>query len=676
MFDTSIGLLKRGTIVSYIPETGEVKIQLNDAQAIRGSNSLPITAPLPLSLFYNNGLFIGSRPVEGTPVIVGQGVGNKYYISSFVTENPNALPALKSGELLIKSNEDTKISLNKDNNINIGSNSTKIHIDTGSKNNIKTNLITLNFHNENHFTQASRNVSGLVKRDLKYNDNFDQNSKLENDTYDSKFKLIGMDPSATVNDATVGPIKNPAFVESRELIYEFQNLSKVSNDLNESYHYSASKRNKDTYSFPNRRASRADTLSLTLLEPNYLIETIKGTVIDIFGNILDINRNPLPVGKDKNTIRVEKTEDKQDSFIKIKELERKSLAYHFEINARKNLNQKSNSINSTADLLDINSNTDNSRIRSRFFVDIDKEGQMKVNIPASSETGNISLLTRYENYSSFGTEDNGNPNKLIYREDNLDIFLDSFAAPSSSFSEIGLLQSKERGSIKIKDGDADGAPLDRITENHIKHGTAHHDIMKSCYLHQSKDFINYQKGTTSPLTVDIISIPLLEKVVSDTIETSGDNANAGGRSLSINLDGAMEMSIGANTVDRQSLWLDTAGGIVANIGRDKNMRSAIVNMDGEFYMQVGGFGIVGDSRFVKQNNGAVAGVVDLRVFGAGGFSHLVRIDNNGVSVLTPGNVAVHAGGDMKLTADANMTIEAEGLMIQGRWVKKGTGGSI
>ncbi len=92
-------------------------------------------------------------------------------------------------------------------------------------------------------------------------------------------------------------------------------------------------------------------------------------------------------------------------------------------------------------------------------------------------------------------------------------------------------------------------------------------------------------------------------VVSKIIYVGGDKANAGGRSGQINFDGSLELNVGANTVDRQSLWLDTAGGIVANVGRDKLNRSMIMGMDGDCFIQVGGYGVSTDSRFGSEDNG-------------------------------------------------------------------------
>lgn len=664
LLNEEVGLLRHGWIDHYDLKTRQIFVKLNNAPIT--SNNPAFAVPAPHSMFFNNGLFIGTHPAKDTPVVVGQGSGGQYYFVSFLSENLPAVPLPDLGELLIRTNDTTKISLNLNNDILIGSDGNRIHINTDR------NYISTNFDNRYDFTQAIRRINGVVKRDLVLNTNYSQNAKLEGDNYDSKFFVIGMDPSVTPTSVITGVDKNPPFVENREIVYEFQYASEVTDDLNESTLYSNTGTKNQNFSFPNRRTSRADTLSLTLAAPNYLMEIIKGTVIDIFGNILDLNRNPLPIGQGQNTIRADKSSDKVQSFINIKALERKSLAYHFEINARKDLSAS----NGQLVLPDINSNDDHARNRSRFFVDIDKEGQFKINVPASSETGNIPLLARYENYSTFGPEDNGNPNKLIFRDDNLDIFQDSFASPVASPSTTGFDFAAERGSIQLKDGNADGAPIDRITGAHIKHGTAYHDVLQTCYVHQNNDFISYQLGTVS-IPVNIGAISTLSNVVSKTISVSGPNANAGGRSGSINFDGSLEMNIGANTIDRQSLWLDTAGGLVANIGRDMNMRSAVVNMNGDFYFQIGGFGVSGDLRFAKQFNGSYGAVLDIRVLNSGGMAHIFRCDNSGVTLMTPGNFTLHSVGDMKISSDHNMTIEAETMIIQGRPVlKEIIGGSI
>jgi len=670
-FKEEVGLLKRGTIVGFNLNNGSMSVKLTTNASIEGQNAKPITLPIPHGLLYNNGLFVGALPHIGSTVIVGQGNGGSYYFVSFYTENPELLPKLDKDELRISASDNTKITLSKSSDILIGNNNgSSVHINT------LNSLITTNFDSSNVFTQGTRSVTGVIKRDLNRNSFISQDVKLTSDIYDSLFEVIGLDPSAQTNSLISGSKKNPAFIENRELIYEFKNDSFVMDDFNESLLYGTKSYPDTDFTFPNRRKSRADTLSLTLQYPNHLMETVKGTVVDIFGNILDINRVPIPVGEDTATLRSDgKNTDKKSAFIEIKELERKSIAFHFEINARKDL------ISSTTKQLvlpDINSNEDYARNRSRFFFDIDKEGQFKLNVPASSERGNVPLLTRYENYSTIGDEDNNNPNKLIFREDNLDIMHDSFAAPLALKSNDGISYATDKGSIKLVNNKADGAPIDRITKSHIKHGTAHHDIINTCYAHQSLDVLEYpNEWGTSIFPISPADIPLLTNVVSKEIIISGDNANAGGRSGSLNFDGSIELNIGANTIDRQSMWIDTAGGIVANFGRDLNNNSANICMDGNVNMQIGAFGVTTDSRFKKQNNGQLGSSLDIRVLNKGGRATLIRVDSNGsVTIMAPGNIAIHSNKDLKLSADGNVDIDAEGVIIQGRPVNKNTGGSI
>jgi hypothetical protein len=675
LFDPQVGLLQRGSIKGYDPLRGTIQVQLNTAPAVKGQDRLVVDVPAPHTMFYNNGLFIGTLPSMGTPVVVAQGLGGVFYFVSHLAENLPIVPTLNQDELLIQANSDTFITLDTANNISLGSDVSGIHINTGNQNFPKTNLITFTLQNENHFTQGYREVGGLVKRDLRPNIYFDSNTKLEDDEYDKKYKIIGIDPTLTSNDITAGSTKNPPFAEHREMVYEFQYLSDVLDDTIEASRYSGLGFTPTNYTRPNRRKSRADTMSLSLVAPNYLIESVSGTVVDIFGNILDYNRVPIPIGQGTNTLNPSVSPDKAAAYTSIRALERNSIAYHFELNARKNLNVQPNE--SIVNALNINADNYNAKLlRSRFSMDVNKEGQFKFNVPSSSETGSIPLLARYENYSTYGPEDNGNPNKLWFRNDNLDIFLDGMAAYQATPSvDGGFTYSTSHGSINILNGTAVATPIDRITNAHLKHGTIFHDILQTCYVQQNNQFLNYQNGE-NPYPVNIGYIAPLSDVVSDTIQVSGSTANAGGRSGSISLDGSLELNIGANTVDRQSLWLDTAGGIVANIGRDRNSRSAVVSMNGDVYMQIGGFGVSGDARFASLNNGNYGAVLDLRISSGGGYVNMIRVDQNGITVMSPGSITIHSKGNMNLTADGNMTIDAASLVIQQRFVLKDSGGSI
>jgi len=670
--DEEVGLLKTGTIVGFDSSKQPPVMQVVINESVLNNNPAPINVPAPYSLFYNNGLFIGTVPTVGTPVILGQGRGGRHFFVSFLAENVPVIPQVEEDTLLISANNQTQIKLKVDNSISIGSETDYIHIDT------ELSLISQTFNSHYNFSQASRKINSKVKRDLRILDDnkFDQDSKLTDDSYDSYYYEIGLDPQLTTSSAFNNSKRNPSFMEDRSLIYEFDYDADVHDEISESNIYGKSQQKPQNFNFPNRRKSRADVLSLTLLAPNFLMETIKGTVVDIFGNLLDINRMPLPLGKDKNdTLNVEKAEDKVKAYKNIRAIQRKGIAYHFELNARKDLSGK----NGKFALPDINSSNDYSRSRGRFFIDIDKEGQLKINVPASSEKGNVPLLVRYENYSSFADDDDNNPNKLIYIEDNKDIFLDSFAA--TVFSKDASFDGT-RGVIAIKDENGEIGPIDRLVNTHMKHGTAYHDILSTCYSLQNQSFLSYQASTTiivedtEQTLIDLTTIPDLKNVASDTIIVSGDNANAGGRSGQINLDGSIELNIGANTVDRQSVWLDTAGGIVGNIGRDKYDRSLVMSLNGQVLVDIGGYGVPGDSRFATLNNTSIPGVLDIRVMTSGFQTHMIRVDDTGIKIMTPSRLEIHSSKQMVLKSDSTIIIEGEEVRIQNRGVLKESGGSI
>lgn len=648
---TPVGLLRLAKIVKYNKERGLIECELDFT-----NNSIPNDAKtkrvqVPFSLYSTNGSFIGTYPTPGTPVIIGQGEGSQWYFVSYRVANVPQIPNFKEGDLFVQTAPDTYIYLNTKNEIELGSDNTNIYLNTVP--NKFVNKQSNSFSNTYSFTESSRHIDGIIKRETRSLVNIPDFKKLTDENYDEQLVPISLDPTFTSLVSSNTKFKNPPFAEKRELVYEFAYSSNVVDDINEAKIYAAQNQPFTQYLFPNRRSSKVDTLSLSLVAPNHLMEITKGSVVDIFGNILDLNRVPIPVGQ---TAEVSlkpnsSTSNKSVVYDNIRALERKNIAFHFELNARKDLAGQ----NGQEVLPDITSNANYSRSRSRFIMDVDKEGQFRLNVPSSSETGNIALLTRFENYSTFGPEDNNNPNKLIYRDDNLDIFLDSFALNG--------------GDITLQDNAGTVVtPIDRILNQHIKHGTPYHSILGSLITFQSStapQFLDIQYTKV----VDLNAIPTYTNIVSPTIVVNGNGANAGGRSGSINFDGSLECAIGANTIDRQSLWLDTAGGIIANIGRDKQGISMGMSLDGDLIVQIGGNGVSGDSRFSTQNNSYRQGALDIRVMNQGFTVSIVRIDGNGVSIVSPSSINI-VGRDISINASGTIDVEADNLILQGRLVNK------
>jgi len=675
------GLLLRGSIHDYKPGSDKVivHIEAKDSTADyvvdkKLDSANLVEAFIPLSWAGQGGEFIGGYPGKNTKVILAKGQGGEWFVLSYLpspgrflktnTVNKQSLSGnkflnLKPGRLLLQTSTNNYIysDSNKQGTL-IGG------LINYQQINPYLSIISHNFKQQYSFTEASRNINGIIKRDLNPNELRDMDSSmLDSQKYDERLVDIKMDPLSPISYGKKGsPPRNIPLCESREITYEFANSFGFTNDLSESEKYNQDEDKKPSSEYKiNRYKSRADALSLNLFESNQLIETIKGTCVDVYGNIVDLNREPLLIGKQEK-ISLRNNSDKKEAFTKIREQLRKSIAYHFEINTRK-----------STDTPNIDSSSDYSRDRSRFFIDIDKEGQFKINVPASSEVGNIAFLTRYENYSVISNKKNAtvSPTDFLRNPNKKDIYADTFSTTPT---------------INIKSGDKnlDGyqAPIDRLTSKPMIYGTAYHDISKVLEYRNltapseyptNNDPPEYDADKISSISRDTNYINLYKRpIVAKDITISGDKANAGGRSGTLNFDGSLVFNLGANTIDRQSLWFDCAGGIVSTIGRDKNGISHAMRADGDINLFIGGATINNDSRFNKKStdpnepdiyNGERSGNLDIRVWSKMGLN-IIRVTENGVSVLTPGQIDLVSKQDITIKSiNGNLKLYGQSIYM-------------
>lgn len=638
------GNSRRATILKYHND-GTVQIGLDEVGLQQTPQEFKV--PVPLSWAGPNGEFMGGYPARGSSVIARQAQGGQWFIESFIPSrtvftDQSLMGVLRPGRAVIQVKDGNRIFVDPKLGVQLGDGDQYAHIDPNRE------IFSHNFSADMTFTEGTRVIDGIVKRDVKENSNRGLiGSTLDSHLYDDTLTTIAMDPSATFSIKTSGDVvRNLPLVEKRELNYEFANSFDFDSDAEEH------SRITDPLSVANtldngRQESRADTLSLSLQFPNHLIEEIKGTVVDAFGNILDLNRAILPIGR-VDELSVRRNTDKSDAFTKIRAQMRKSVAYHFEINARKpGIIDTSTGDESPTAVPDVDDVNNYSRSRSRFFIDIDKEGQFKINVPQSSETGNIPLLTRYENYSNCLAKKDPtvDPNALLRNKDRQDILLDSFA---------GKANIKITGADTTLDGYA--SPNDRVKDSPIMLGTAFHDITKANFsLLPNAPVLNLYED--NPLN----HITPYPKIIESTITVSGAGANAGGRSGLINLDGFMSLNIGANTSDRQSLWLDCAGGIVSQIGRDKRGISHAMTLDGDMIIQMGGPGIGNsfDSRFADQNDANRIAALDIRVMNGPKPMTIIRIDQFGIRMATEGVLNLTGQQGIVMSTDGDFHLNGE-----------------
>lgn len=659
---STIGLSRLCTIKAIDFNAGTVKLIINDAKS--DTATLMPSALIPSSWTGADGEFAGGGPTEGATVWATQGQGGNWTIigyspSDLVFGNKNTssksgfrkniMRALKSGRHLIQVKNNIRHIVDPDIGIQFGNPEQYVHIDP------VLGISSTVFDTSMQFTEGNRKIVGPVLRDIQADCTRNiSGSALTSHSYNSGLSEIGLDPRTRPGDSFT---RNPAYNEDRELIYEFKNSFGFTDDLHELGIYDLETVPQDDAFFA-RDKSRADVLGLSLANPNHLIETIKGTVVDLYGNIVDLNRNILPVGSIDSLSLRSNEENPSQTFKALRRESRKSIAYHFEINARKHESPDLKAMDTFVD-----DNSDYSRTRSRFFVDIDKEGQFKINVPASSETGNIGLPVRYENYSVVSAQQNDtNPREFVRNVDAKDIYLDSFA----------------KGVISLS-GESDGelagfgAPVDRVTGETIKLGTVFHDISQTLSLHNVPD--PYNPIPLYPAS-KINLVPKVREIFSPEIIVQGESANAGGRSGTFTLDGHLSVSIGANTVDRQSLWWDCAGGVISNIGRDIRGISYAGRFDGDVLMQIGGSTPNLDSRFIDLNNEYKDGVLDIRV-ATSGQMHIIRIDASGVRIYTPGELDIVSEGHMRLgSRKGNLYLNAENIYAyadqsgNARWIAR------
>lgn len=561
---------------------------------------------------------------------------------------------LTPGTFLIKADK-SKVKLSPEEGVvagNLGNSS--INLDT-----IK-NILSEEADSIYSFSNSGYNIDGVILRDK--NKSTSSNTLLDprvNRVWYNDLAVIGLDPSIpTSSDETKeGKVRNPKLIENRSVVYEYDNYFFVEADDIEKTKYNTKedyKTKETTRKLNSRRIRKQDVLNLSQVYPNILIEKIEGTVVDSNGNILDLNRTVLPIGKDYDN----QLKPSEDSFKTIKQLYRKSIAYHFELNAKKaddNLLKGEGETYADGDTLTYKKN------RSRFFFDIDKEGQFKLNVPSSSEIGNVSVLARYENNSTVNpskdsTENTYNYDYFTKSKDKADILLDGFGIDGT----IAL-----KGSDKL-------IPKDRITNDVINLGTAYHDIAGTCaFLNDTENRQAILNGPDLEImdlnkTLRTILKNTNGKPVTNVINIDGDNANAGGRSGTAVFDGMLNISIGANTIDRQSLWLDLQGGIVQRIGADTNGISSITQTDGDFYLQIGGEtrSEYDEERFQNDNivvpNANKVHRLEIRVIQPNEHYSRIVIDEAGIllssdqniEIRSDQNILMYAGGDISMNAEA------------------------
>lgn len=621
--------------VSYAAQTVTIKM-LDRVETKRFVCPLPQPAALNSS-----GIFVS--PSIGTTVVVGFGYNEAPFIVATLPRSSYAedltlaqnttdffstdasYPNLRPGEIALQGKLGSQLLLNDRGDVDLQYGDSCFKFDRGDVASHKTGSEYVN-------TEAYRKVSGAVRRDLRktvrqIEEVFD---KLFDPSYDRFLSNIGKNPELSVATITSGSgeteiIRNPGLVENRELTYEFVRSDQVGTFKQENDRLTpAAEFNLDQ---PNRRdLVRADVLSLNPTVPNNLSEEIKGTLVDRYGNILDLNRNIINFTEIDAKGGLERLQ-KEDVLL------RRSIKYHFEINSRKPPTQEVR-----YDILDARDDVvpiKNGYLHSRWQVDVDGEGLTKINIPASTNTGNIPLLTRYVN-----TAMREERNDWSFRDENA---VDVLHLAYGELSDEGGIDIDSPGYVP-QNVAAEGEPG---AGQEIKYRTAWHDLPKTA----EELFGPVLGGQPDPgglrATTDVL------------VNTPDGLGNAGGRSVHTNLDGSLELNVGRDTADAKSFVLDTAGSVIYRIGKDYNENSVITQVDGHVKVQVGGDTIEADSQVTNPS-------VKFFIDSDSGF-HQIEINENGVFIKSAAgkNLVLESGNNLVLKAAGQALFHGELISLYG-----------
>jgi hypothetical protein len=690
---------------------------------------IPIPHPYPGR--NGEGIYIGMRP--GNVVVLNMLSYERYVPVSVLpipgmygdltsTDESNFddanIPFMESGDIVLQGSNAGQIRLDNNGDISLSNTFEEGIVYSGDLDDASRCMISTDSPVKYIISSSGLHASGIVRRDVRIDEEEESFADFLTDvTSEQMLEEIGWDVTKQVVYVTRSPtsdgtskvdnkrFRNPAYVEDRQIIFEFGRDWDVGNFQDE-----LNRLQSDLIAInepDERRERRSNTLSLSLTHPNELIEKVSGTLIDVFGNPLGINKNILDTPEGSNPpILLEN----------IFEISRHTVAYHMEINTRKGIAYRDgNAYNEehtpTAKPITLqyapktNISANNARDRSRWSFRVDKEGLTTLNIPATSETGNIPLLTRQETSSVLDIDDAGNvkgerttneETSYLYKNaKNQDIYHDQFGPGGISIKGPSYNQIDNRlEGEKTSWVDSSQAELPKYVEA----GTAFHNITQTALdllqKNINKNASDIFDETDPNPDLPAVSLEIDSRISKSTSpatrdQTTGvsiDQPNAGGRSVQMNLDGSLETSIGANTIDRVSWVLDTAGAIITRIGRDRLGRSAIIQADGSVAVEIGGYDFIGersndevDTRFVgrgESRSRTLPGdpkryksgkmVIRLRKANSdssgphkdGADDTLLIIDETGISLQTPGKFNLISSEDMVFLSGSRIVMEA------------------
>lgn len=605
------------------------------------ASSLITEVPLPYHAGSGNtGSFISLRPdtrvvaaftsgrSRNVTVIIGVLPNPALYPENFDSFNrPSDLPRgvgpypqLRDGDLIFKANAGAKIGLLNNGDIEVvGVNGAGLRFKK-ARGKMAGVLVAEDFV---QYSNAGRVISGAVRRisgtQRKIYPTSDLSvSPLFSDVEFAKnTKPLGFfTRSKAVRTTFDSQIRNPELAEYRMIINEFTTDSMFTG-FDDEVRRAGGRRSLFQYSETKPR--NREPSNLLHLAEHELIEFVGGNLVDINGSILDLNYKKLYYG-DNNKIP---SNLDSDSYEEARRISRRGIGCHFQLTTNTKTEDKSIS-------------------NKNFVVDVDKEGVLKLNVPASTGSGNIP-------FSSVANYSDGNGDSVIVTPSNpsikekVPVTLRNadgevvFPKTDVLYRQTGVRVSDKSGYFSVQ-GSATGESRFNSTKYHNMYAAAERLIAnKVANIYIPPTFTDSEgapsgsagfkpfeisKEDDKPFptymsTVEVIpsdpaiyhggggidnlgtaiagrfyqdtdSLPPYSNTANTKEIESGTVRSYGGKSIHATTEGSIEMSIGRDDWDQKSIVLDTYGSIISWLGKDKNGRSMVLQTDGDVMINIGG----------------------------------------------------------------------------------------
>jgi hypothetical protein len=188
------------------------------------------------------GVFAGVE--RDTIIVVASGPGEKWYCVGVIPDHnfyfdldgapgikneETSYPAIKEGEIIIKSSKGPQIGLlaNESINLNAGAGLASGDLEISGK----TKSMFGRTYNKYDFGEYGRSIYGVIRRDTGVSDSSALSNFLDSPLYDEILSYIGRFSKNEVQSRSARVVKqtirNPALVEKREIVYEYANSFNV-----------------------------------------------------------------------------------------------------------------------------------------------------------------------------------------------------------------------------------------------------------------------------------------------------------------------------------------------------------------------------------------------------------------------------------------------------------------